>query len=282
MANYFKGFFNLGNTCYLNSGLQMLIQNKDLCNLIISHSSDNDILKNISVFINDYYYSNNTTLSPHYIKELVESKNSIFCGNGQNDAGEFVICLLDIISSELLKNNTENILYEIQNKHTVKCKLLKCLNVTTTIEKINLLFLDINKECKSLDDCYFNYKLRVKFENDNLYYCDKCQDKRIASKRLEIISFPKHLIIYLKRFEQSGSRLNKNNQELDIPLEWKHNYKLQGIIFHSGSRHGGHYIYIGKHFNKWFMFNDNSISEVHPSRLDFYKKYGYVLYYVMN
>ena len=34
-----KGFNNLGNTCYLNAGLQMLIQNKDLCTVITSLSN---------------------------------------------------------------------------------------------------------------------------------------------------------------------------------------------------------------------------------------------------
>ena len=48
-----KGFNNIGNTCYLNAGLQMLIQNKLLCNLILKYSQQSQILKIIGNFIND-------------------------------------------------------------------------------------------------------------------------------------------------------------------------------------------------------------------------------------
>ena len=50
-----KGFINLGNTCYLNAGLQMIIQNKDLCNLILQNSQHSEILKKIEFFILNLY-----------------------------------------------------------------------------------------------------------------------------------------------------------------------------------------------------------------------------------
>ena len=51
-----KGFDNIGNTCYLNAGLQMIIQNKLLCNLILNYSIQSPILKIIGDFINEYYF----------------------------------------------------------------------------------------------------------------------------------------------------------------------------------------------------------------------------------
>jgi ubiquitin C-terminal hydrolase len=117
--------------------------------------------------------------------------------------------------------------------------------------------------------------------NDNLYFCDKCKDKRIASKKTEISNWPKHLIVVLKRFNYEG-RSQKINKEIEIPIEWRHNYELQGIVYHSGSTFGGHYIYIHKHNNKWLMFNDNDIKEINKHELNNYKNYGYIFYYIQK
>ena len=67
-----KGFRNIGNTCYLNSGLQMLVQNKDLCQLIIKYSSESTVLEKIADFINNYYNDTNTNIIvPKEIKKIV-------------------------------------------------------------------------------------------------------------------------------------------------------------------------------------------------------------------
>ena len=40
LKNNVKGFQNIGNTCYLNAGLQMIIQNKDLCYSILDSDTE--------------------------------------------------------------------------------------------------------------------------------------------------------------------------------------------------------------------------------------------------
>lgn len=265
MLNKYKGFINLGNTCYLNAGLQLIMQNIELCELLKQ--------TNLCNFVEEYYNPSNTAISPNQIKDLVSEKCHIFRGFKQQDSQEFIINLLDIIN-EQIKINT---LFEIHQEITIKCKLLKCLNKSTHIEKHNFLLLNINKENKSLDDCFREYKKREKLNDDNMYFCEKCNAKRIASKRLKIIHYPKHLIIMIKRFNQN---MSKNNQTIDVPLEWRNNYKLQGIVFHSGSAYGGHYIYIGKNNNQWYMFNDDSVSKINENQLDHFKNNAYILYYI--
>jgi ubiquitin C-terminal hydrolase len=276
----FKGLVNLGNTCYLNAGLQMLIQNQDFYE-IIKNNNNTNLLNIVSSFMDDYYLSNKQFTSPSMIKSIVQQKNSIFNGCTQNDAGEFIIYFLDILNDELLKNkNSLNELFEIQSEISIKCKIRACLNISSHIEKNNFLILNLNDLTKTLDDCYREYKAKIKLEDDTSYYCEKCKLKRVASKRLEIIKWPKHLIIWLKRFEHQETRIFKNNNELDIPLEWRHNYKLQGIVFHSGSLHGGHYVYVGKYNNEWFLYDDNSVSKINQNQLNNFKNYAYILYYI--
>lgn len=270
---YYKGFNNLGNTCYLNAGLQLIINNKELCYLIIK--STNPKLKELSNFIKEYYNKNsNNSLSPSFIKDIVSQNNSQFIGLTQNDSFEFIIYFLDWILKEINYNP-----YEIVTNISIKCKLLACLNISSHNEKNSFLLLDINKDTSSLDDCYRLYKMREKFSDDNLYFCEKCNDKRIASKRIEIITWPTHLIIVLKRFYHNGRSI-KINKDIDIPIEWRHGYELNGIVFHSGSSTGGHYIYIGKYKDKWLMYNDNYVTEIQHGQLDTYKNSGYIFYFI--
>jgi ubiquitin C-terminal hydrolase len=275
---HYKGFDNIGNTCYLNSGLQLIIHNKDLCNIIIENSNNNSDLNNIADLIKSYYNSNtNNSLTPYFIKELVSKNNKEFNGFKQNDAFEFIIYFLDIIF-DLLKSNK---IYEIESKITIKCKLKTCLTKSIHNEKNNFLILDIDHQTNTLDDCYRNYKSIEKLMGDNSYYCDNCKKNTVASKRLEIINWSKHLIVVLKRFTHYGQS-QKINKEIIVPTNWRHNYILKGIIFHSGSTSGGHYIYIGNHNNKWIMFNDNSTHEILDFQLNNYKNYGYIYYFERN
>ena len=77
LFNNYKGFYNLGNTCYLNSGLQLIINNKELCNYILLLSKNNPNM--LSQFITDYYNNHsNITLNPGFIKEIVANNNNEF------------------------------------------------------------------------------------------------------------------------------------------------------------------------------------------------------------
>ena len=262
-----KGFINIGNTCYLNSGLQMLIQNEDFCSLIMKYSTSNStILKSISDFILEYYSNDKKPIAPIIIKKIVEQKQDIFMGYSQQDSTEFIIYLLDIIDEEIKKVDPKSKgiepIFGINFKVIIKCKLRTCLQIYNHNESNNFLLLDIDSDCKSLDDAYRKFKSSDKLNCDNKYFCEKCNDKREASKRSEITEWPKYLFIWLKRYSQEGRRIMKNTQPIIINKEWRHGNKLQGAVIHSGGLNGGHYIYIGKQQNKWYMFNDSSISEI--------------------
>lgn len=262
-----KGFKNIGNTCYLNSGLQMLVQNSELCELIIKYSSGSDILNKIAQFIKTYYdKSSIDVIVPNEIKKIVENKKDLFEGFQQQDSTEFIIYLLDVIDEEVKKihQNSGGIqpIFGIKFNVRIKCKHTECLEIYNREEFNNFLLLDINSNCTSLDDAYRNFKSGTKLELDNKYFCEKCQDKRVASKRHTIDKWPKYLGIWLKRFTQNGKQFTKNNQELYIPFEWRHNYYLYGAIIHYGSLNGGHYVYVGNQESKWYLFNDSTVSEI--------------------
>jgi ubiquitin C-terminal hydrolase len=128
-----KGFINIGNTCYLNSGLQMLIQNKELCALVMKYSDKSPVLKTIGDFIMEYYSLDSKPIIPSEIKKIVEQKQEIFMGFGQQDSTEFIIYLLDIIDEEIKKidSTSKGIepIFGIGFNVRIKCKLRTCLQV---------------------------------------------------------------------------------------------------------------------------------------------------------
>jgi ubiquitin C-terminal hydrolase len=276
--NGIKGLNNIGNTCYLNSGLQMLLQNEDLCQLIIHYKNNSEQLTILANFITNYYNINNTIpLTPTLIKKLVEDKKSLFIGNKQHDSAEFIVYLLDLINDDI--TDKLDTIYGIVSQTTIKCKLASCLNTSTINEKNYYLILSIKPEYKTLDDCYRGYKIHEKLENDNMYFCEKCNKKRIASKKINITSWPTHLIIWLKRFDNINGKLKKIDYLIDIPTEWRHNYMICGAVFHSGNLNGGHYIYLLQKNNIWYMCDDSFISIIKDDQINSYLNKAYLLYY---
>lgn len=282
-----KGFNNIGNTCYLNAGLQLLIQNIELCKLILNYSNKSIILNKISKIILEYYDSNNNnSINPCEIKNIVQDRNNIFNGFNQQDSTEFIIFLLNIIDEEIKKINCnskeiENI-FGINLNVKIKCNFINCIEVSKIKEKNFFLFLNITDKCNTLDDCYNEFKSINILNNNNQYFCDKCNTKRDASKRYKIIDWSNYLLINLKRFNQNGMKLIKETKLIEIPMIWKYNMELIGAIIHSGSISSGHYVYIGKKENKWYLFNDNQINEIFDYDIKNKINSAYLLIYKKN
>ena len=107
-----KGFNNIGNTCYLNSGLQMLVQNKDFCKKVFINRNTSDNLKKMTDFIIEYYNTeNNKSLTPNQIKGIVERLRPMFRGNRQHDSEEFIISLIEVLNDDIILNTIK-----LQNK----------------------------------------------------------------------------------------------------------------------------------------------------------------------
>lgn len=278
-----KGLNNIGNTCYLNSALQLLIRNKDFMNLILKHQNKSDELKKISEFINEYYNGNEESLNPRYIKNLIGKSNSLFLGLGQQDSTEFILYFLNVVNDEINKySETKNLvdkMFQYKIKVRIKCKLLKCLHKSIHYEYNTLLMLDLNENTNTLMDCINNSFQREILDGEYKYKCENCNNKVRGSKRSNIEFLPDHLIIILKRFKTNGRSLRKNCRSIEIPLYFK-NHELKGFVHHSGSLSSGHYIYFGKEKDKWFLFNDSSVSEIKNNN-DFENKKNnaYIFYF---
>lgn len=129
----------------------------------------------------------------------------------------------------------------------------------------------------NIQDCLEHFRLTERLEKNNEWYCKDCKKHQLAFKKLELFYTPKILILHLKRFEYSGSRYRtyaeKINYNIDFPLDdldlrshiigpasAKANYELYAVSQHYGSTGGGHYTAVGKKNEKWYDFNDSSVS----------------------
>jgi ubiquitin carboxyl-terminal hydrolase 8 len=257
------GIQNIGNSCYLNAALQLLFNSTDFCKMIELNKNKSANINLISQNINLYKLKSNI-FNPSSIKKIIDSRTDLFTGMIQSDSSEVILFLFDIIN----KNNN-NFLIEITTN--IKCKLSRCLHETNNIAKELFLLLPITN---TLDNSYREYKIQEKLKSS--YTCDKCKNNIISRKKIITSYWPDNLLIVLKRF---GNNMIKDNTLIDIPLLWRHGYKLMGGIIHIGNLNGGHYIYYGydETLNSWMLANDSNISTI--NNIDKYTSQSYILYY---
>ena len=255
-----KGILNIGNSCYLNSILQLLFNSSTFCKIISNNlSNTTNVINIINDNINNYNSMNNKYFNPTNIKTIIDSYTTIFRGTDQNDSSELLIYLFEMIEKivpDIIHNE-----FALHCNINIKCKYLQCLHTSMHIEKNLMLYLPLTP---TLDDSYRMYKSIERLQGNNMYDCDNCKKirnnpKTIARKKLEMVKWPNNLIIVIKRFD---NMMKKNNNMISIPLEWRHNYKLRGGVIHMGNLRGGHYVYYGysDKMNKWFFANDSDIS----------------------
>tara|TARA_B100001093_G_scaffold506138_1_gene564577 strand:- start:2178 stop:3212 length:1035 start_codon:yes stop_codon:yes gene_type:complete len=301
------GINNLGNTCFMNSILQCLSNTIILTRYFL----ENDYKQNMNFNKKDHIvaeqwnqllralWNKNGLVTPKgfliSIQKLARSRNyDEFTGFGQNDSQEFLQFFLEILhnsfSREVImkisgtpKNAFDNIAIEalkswttyfkndysiivdifygqlISELHTVTNKED---NISKTYEPFNTLSLEIDTtDNMTLYDCLdkFTSNEKLDIEGKNMY------------KKIQFWKLPKILVIFFKKFNNRG---NKINTLIQFPIDCldmskyvvgynrdKYKYELYGVTNHIGNTGGGHYTsHIKNSDNNWYKYNDDVVS----------------------
>ena len=286
------GLTNIGNTCYMNAGLQTFVHCGALTKLMLDNEFDNIVLQSYQQFLREYI-SSPKSVSPSVIKQMVGVNNPLFRSSGQQDTHEFLISLISILeegffemnkNNEMLVNNIPmekwiNKLFDCVIYSIVECSL--CDTKSKIKEDHRFLSLPINN-CLTLDECLHNYT-KHEILNEK-WFCNTCKHKVEATKYFVVGYTPKYLYIQFKRFTyDKKNKARKIDDEVLVPIQFKlhkNNYTLRGVIKQSGGINGGHYVSYVKNEDKWFYFNDSHVSEIDENSVLEHAKQAYIFLYV--
>ena len=179
--------------------------------------------------------------------------------------------------------------YNLSGKLYLECPLFES---NYQIEKESNKYL----ENIALKECLELLVKNENFQDDESWYCKKCQKLQKSKQKLQIYKPPNYLIILLKRYNFKKSEGNnfsgeKNNTFISYPIDNfdireyiegpeknKAIYELYGVIEHYGTLNQGHYKAICKNDGNWISYNDSLIDIVKSP----VTKNAYVLFYKMK
>lgn len=225
------GLKNLGNTCYINSSLQMLFslphflekmvviyknlkstqaddkETMPLCHSILSVAS---ALRLIPCFVQNDSVREGTA-NPSILKKQIDNLTDKFAGYEQRDAHEFLSDLIDMLHDELAVSAK-------RNKCMEDCQLPTdeyfCLTVNVTLtcnccnysrskqEMYRHLSIDIGTNTYNQDEQWTILKGLENFFKPEVrdIKCEKCKEGTSVTQMIAVKSRPKALLLHLKRF----------------------------------------------------------------------------------
>ena len=244
-----SGLCNLGNTCYLNSALIVLLNIDELNTYLLSLSSfrrnaDSILLKEwmnlYKIMIND-----NVIVQPTRFVDYVQSvskhkENDLFTGFDQNDSVEFFHFLIDCfhestkgIDAEMkFENIPKDIKKFISKRYPTKemsivqkvfCGFEKAdyiygnESVSHQFEHFFMIHIPLYQmNLGTIEECLDNYYKDEELKGDNAYFYEKENKKVDVVRRLQIAKCPEILIIHLKRWNPLNMRKVRKKVMFDL------------------------------------------------------------------
>ncbi|KAM3621563.1 uncharacterized protein V6R79_012845 [Siganus canaliculatus] len=293
--NTFVGLTNLGATCYVNTFLQVWFHNLDLRRSLYQchnsraqeHNSDSDyepqsICEHLQYLFALLQNSNRKYIDPSGLVKAL----GLDTGQ-QQDAQEFSKLFLSLLEDTLSKQKNDHLQNVIQRQFCGQFSYVTVCNQCGRSSALPSRFYELELNIqghKNLTECVTEFLKEEKLDGDNRYFCESCQSKQSATRRIRLHSLPPTLNLQLMRFvfdRQTGHKKKLNTfisfpEQLDMGpfLEGKPDqkcvYELSAVLIHRGiSAYSGHYIAHVKdtRTGDWYKFNDEEIEKMEGKKL---------------
>jgi ubiquitin carboxyl-terminal hydrolase 2/21 len=249
---------NLGNTCYLNSVCQCLAQTL-LARYFLSDAYISTIVNRFEgggKIANTFTYVMRELaaagvgypVSPSPFKNAMGRVFENFSGGGQQDANEFLRCLLDGVHEDLNEKSSSKAamadfdnskgtdeelakkywnnyaarnasivsnLFAFQERSVIECpqcgRVTRSFNAAMGVEVPvpSALLLAGGRQAVSIEDCLAQYCAMEVLDDKSLYKCSGCCKDVRAMKQMSFFSVPEVLVVSIKRFRSYGNFSDK-------------------------------------------------------------------------
>ncbi|XP_015112620.1 ubiquitin carboxyl-terminal hydrolase 8 [Diachasma alloeum] len=184
-----------------------------------------------------------------------------------------------------------------QLRSTICCTT--CSGKSITYETFTSLSISLPEANRcTLDECIRHFLSGQKISGWN---CPHCKTAREATKKFDFVKLAPIMVIHLNRFAGTEVGLEKKNTSVVFPLidlnlkqylvvdpdsntlnhPHSYSYNLYGLSNHYGTMGGGHYTAFCKSsaLNKWYKYDDHSVSEISEQNVRSQNSYAYLLFY---
>lgn len=280
------GLRNLGNMCYMNSVLQALFHTAFASDILSKKLGEREKETHLCLPLRAVFQAldarDKKAISADILKDSVAFYDEIFSSAAQQDAHEFLMCLLgnlydEVQPGEKEEEEEENIVgknFSTVLRNEIVCRA--CGSPVSLSDSFLSLSLDFPpKSGPALaPQTSIMALLEFFFRRSALEHkCEKC-GKSSAVQAYTIRSAPKYLILHLKRWVYRGQRgfvKVRDRVAPDTTLDLKKfaetkgtdvSYALRSVVSHKGeSAENGHYVtfVLDEDTRRWTLFNDSQI-----------------------
>ena len=237
-------------------------------------------------FIDSKHFSNYS----RKLKKFLEIENfNAPLGDIQTDLSDYEIIVQFNEESKYINKDTFDLDYfkQIELEYTIKEKEGKKEEEENKKEDEE----EIDDGKMTLIKCLKKFCKEEQLQEGDEWYCPKCKEHVLAKKKMDLFYLPKILIICFKRFVKDSYRWEKNEDEVEFPInnldlkdfvigpDKNHSkYDLFAVSQHYGSTGFGHYTAVCRNYDgKWYSYDDSNCSET--SETETQSSAAYVLFY---